>query len=159
MKKFSISAMILFLVFLSGCVDGNADYFSADPDEVSARSADFQDDVLTNSDGGVERKTPVRKKFWRDDEITRAKAIEIALFHAGLEENDVADLRVQLDDDDGRMEYAVEFDADSVKYRYGIDAVTGEIVHAVTEEEIVAEEMPGTVTGESAAYGQAEGAL
>ena len=155
MKKFSISAMILLLLFLSGCAGEGADYFSTDPDEVSARSADFLEEVSANSDGDAEEKTPVRKKFWRDDEITRAKAIQIALFHAGLEENDVSDLRVQLDDDDGRMEYAVEFDADGVKYRYGIDAVTGEIVHTVTEED----KTPGAVTGENTGDGQTGGSL
>ena len=157
MKKFSISAIVLLLIFLSGCSGEGADYFSADPDEVSARSADLLEEVSANSDGDAEEKTPVRKKSWRDDEITRAKAIEIALFHAGLEENDVADLRVQLDDDDGRMEYAVEFDADSVRYRYGIDAVTGEIVHAGTEEE--ADKTPGAVTGENTGDGQTGGSL
>ena len=59
--------------------------------------------------------------------IGEAKAKEVALNHAGLTSSAVTFVRANLDWDDGRAEYEVEFYADGKEYDYDIDAVTGDI--------------------------------
>ena len=59
--------------------------------------------------------------------IGEEKAKEIALNHAGLSSSAVTFVRAQLDWDDGRAEYEVEFYSNGTEYDYDIDAVTGDI--------------------------------
>lgn len=59
--------------------------------------------------------------------ISAERAKEIALRDAGVKAADAVFLRAQLDWDDGRAEYEVEFYSGNVEYDYDIDAVTGAI--------------------------------
>lgn len=59
--------------------------------------------------------------------ISADRAKEIALADAGVQAADAVFLRAQLDWDDGRAEYEVEFYSGNVEYDYDIDAVTGTI--------------------------------
>ncbi|MFV0414026.1 MAG: PepSY domain-containing protein, partial [Oscillospiraceae bacterium] len=61
------------------------------------------------------------------DYIGEEKAKAIALEHAGLSGEGVTFVHVELDFDDGRFEYEVEFWSGNVEYDYTIDALTGEI--------------------------------
>lgn len=58
--------------------------------------------------------------------VERAK--QIALADAGVKEADAVFLRANLDWDDGRMEYEVEFYSGYTEYDYDIDARTGAIL-------------------------------
>ncbi|HJB67320.1 MAG TPA: PepSY domain-containing protein [Candidatus Fournierella excrementigallinarum] len=61
--------------------------------------------------------------------ITAGDAKAKALAHAGLAETDVTFIKAELDRDDGRLVYDVEFyTADYKEYDYEIDAATGEVV-------------------------------
>ncbi len=61
--------------------------------------------------------------------ISKEKAKEIALDHAGYEESEVKFVKAKLDRDDGRYEYEIEFRADgNLEYDYSINAVNGKIV-------------------------------
>ena len=61
--------------------------------------------------------------------ITAEDAKTKALAHAGLAETDVTFIKAELDRDDGRLVYDVEFyTADYKEYDYEIDAATGEVV-------------------------------
>ena len=61
--------------------------------------------------------------------ITQAEAKAKALSHAGLKESQVTFLRAELDRDDGRQVYEVEFYTQDYKeYDYEIDAATGEVL-------------------------------
>ena len=61
--------------------------------------------------------------------ITADKAKEIALNHAGLTADQVTFVRSNLDQDDGRTCYDVEFyTADYTEYDYEIDANTGDVL-------------------------------
>lgn len=51
-----------------------------------------------------------------------------ALAHAGVSRNDIYDLEIELDREDGRLEYEVEFDTRSYEYEFDIDAYTGQIL-------------------------------
>ena len=58
--------------------------------------------------------------------VDRAK--EIAFAHAKVDASKVYRLHVDMDRDDGRMIYEVDFKHDGWEYDYEIDAVTGEIL-------------------------------
>ena len=60
--------------------------------------------------------------------IGEAKAKSIALSSAGLTESQVSRLRCQLERDDGRWEYTVEFWSGTMEYEFEIDAHTGTIL-------------------------------
>ena len=59
--------------------------------------------------------------------ISKDEAKSIALDHAGLSENDITRLRVDLDYDDGVPEYEVDFRYGGYEYDYDIHAETGKI--------------------------------
>ena len=61
------------------------------------------------------------------DYIGKDRAREIALDHAGLQSSQVTFIRTELDWDDGRAEYEVEFYTGGKEYDYDIDAFTGDI--------------------------------
>lgn len=61
--------------------------------------------------------------------ISEEKAKEIVLEHAGYEESEVNFLKVNLEFDDGRNEYEIEFRAEgNLEYDYSVDAANGKIV-------------------------------
>ena len=61
--------------------------------------------------------------------LTAERAREIALDHAGLSASQVTFIRAELDRDDGRLVYDVEFyTADYKEYDYEIDAYTGAVL-------------------------------
>ena len=61
------------------------------------------------------------------DYISADRAKQIALNDAGVKESAAVFLRANLDWDDGRMKYEVEFYSGNTEYDYDIDAVTGAI--------------------------------
>ena len=60
--------------------------------------------------------------------IGEAEAKSIALNHAGLSEGQVSRFSIQLDRDDGRAEYEVEFHVGRTEYNYEINASNGYII-------------------------------
>ena len=67
--------------------------------------------------------------------ITAAEAKEKALTHANLKAEDVTFIKVELDDENGKPFYEVEFVHNNVKYEYDINGTTGEIIKTEKEEE------------------------
>lgn len=61
-------------------------------------------------------------------DIGQNAAKQAALNHAGLSESQVNRMEVEMDHDDGRLEYQVEFRCGGVEYEYDIDAATGNIL-------------------------------
>ena len=62
--------------------------------------------------------------------ISVERAKEIALQHAGLSSSDVNFVKAELDEDDGRFEYEIEFHHNFREYEYTIDAASGTILEA-----------------------------
>lgn len=62
------------------------------------------------------------------DTISADDAKAIALQHAGLTADQVTGLRAELDRDDGRLEWDVDFRSGSYEYDYTIHAQTGKIL-------------------------------
>lgn len=60
--------------------------------------------------------------------IGRDKAKEIAFNHANVNERKVTNIEIELDADDGRLIYEVEFDYQNQEYEYDINAKTGDII-------------------------------
>ncbi len=60
--------------------------------------------------------------------ITRERAIEIALSHAGLNKTDVKNLQVELDREKNGIFWEVDFEYFGYEYSYDINTKTGEAV-------------------------------
>ena len=69
------------------------------------------------------------------DRISRNKARDIALKHAGFKTSQVRDLEVELDKDDGTVHYDVDFEADGYDYEYEIHAESGKILKSHKERD------------------------
>ena len=67
--------------------------------------------------------------------ITREKALEIALQTAGLNENDIRDLEIELDNERTVTVWEVDFDYKNLEYSYDINAQTGAITKAERERD------------------------
>ncbi|NBJ91673.1 PepSY domain-containing protein [Parablautia muri] len=63
-----------------------------------------------------------------DNYIGVDRAKEIALNHANLKESDVRFAKAKLENDDGSVEYEIEFYFERAEYGYTIDAVSGNII-------------------------------
>ena len=84
--------------------------------------------------------------------ITAEDAKAKALAHAGLAAADVTFIKAELDRDDGRLVYDVEFyTADYKEYDYEIDAATGEVVsYDYDAESYAPPAASGTISAEDA---------
>ena len=60
--------------------------------------------------------------------VTKEEAISAALAHAGLKRSQVSHLQAELDKDDGRTVYEVDFETATWEYEYEIHAETGKIL-------------------------------
>lgn len=65
--------------------------------------------------------------------IGEAAAKAAALGHAGVSEGDTYQMKVELDRDDGRYVYEVEFKANYMEYEYEIDAYSGAVLKAESD--------------------------
>ncbi len=62
--------------------------------------------------------------------ITANDAKRAALKHAGIDESQARDIDVDLDRDNGKLIYEVDFNSGSIEYDYDIDAETGAVISA-----------------------------
>ena len=62
--------------------------------------------------------------------ISQDKALQAALSHSGVAAKDARVWKNELDRDDGRMIYEIEFSANGYEYEYDVDAQTGGILQA-----------------------------
>lgn len=61
-------------------------------------------------------------------QLTKDEALNYALKHAGVSRNDVKVKEIELDRDDGRLIYEIEFYTSNREYDYDIDAYTGQVL-------------------------------
>ena len=67
--------------------------------------------------------------------ISRDKAKQIALSHAGVNSADIFDFEIELDRERGKLVYEISFDTRQKEYEYEILASTGEILHSHSERQ------------------------
>jgi uncharacterized membrane protein YkoI len=60
--------------------------------------------------------------------IGEIEAKAAALEHAGVTEEQANFIRIELDYDDGRTAYDIEFHVGNIEYDYEIDAMSGDII-------------------------------
>ncbi|MGI6326551.1 MAG: PepSY domain-containing protein [Saccharofermentanales bacterium] len=94
---------------------------SADKDDIDDDDDDDDDDYPTQ---------PTSPSATSSTYIGKDNAVKAALNHAGLSASAIRDLEVELDKDDGRWIYEVEFKANGFEYDYDIDALTGKVLSA-----------------------------
>lgn len=68
-----------------------------------------------------------------EDLISRGDAQRIALDHAGVTERQATPTKVELDIEDGKYVYEIDFLAGNMEYEYDINAKTGAIISADKE--------------------------
>ena len=147
MKK--ILAILLIFAFafaLSACDNDDArggnskaknDAAQSVNDDVASASVPSAGDNTTVSSGstGEQTSAPTTQSDVQEAQITRDRAIEIALAHAGLNRSDVRDLEAELDRERGGIYWEVDFESGQYEYSYDINAQTGEIVISEIERD------------------------
>ena len=66
--------------------------------------------------------------------ISQDKAKSIALNHANVSSSSAKNVKVELDTDDGKAIYNVEFSSRTQEYEYEIDAISGKIINYESDE-------------------------
>ena len=83
-------------------------------------------------------------------QISRERAMEIALADAGVSADGASFVRSHLDRERGRKVYDIEFYIDNMEYDYEIDATTGEIISVDRDAEYWGETSDATIGEEEA---------
>lgn len=137
-SEFRFAACCLFTaaVLLAGCSKDNPSADLPDPDITAVQ--------------------PVSETTAADDIIGLAEAENAALVHAGVDESEADFTKTELDYDNGKAEYEIEFTANGYKYEYDINANNGSVlkfskkaIAADSEENIIYVEPPAE-TGSAA---------
>ncbi|MGI6008005.1 MAG: PepSY domain-containing protein [Ruminococcus sp.] len=131
-KGLLIGLALLGTVLATGC-GGNSNGTSAQNNSSASQTTPAVTEAVTPTI--TEEATPsatetpsANQNTSSASDIGEEKARSIALDHAGLTEADVTFINVQLDRDDGRTVYDVDFYSGNTEYDYEIDASTGDIV-------------------------------
>ena len=131
MKKLLILALTLILSLLfTAC--GRA------MNDITSDAESIGDSVISGAENAADRVTDGAESAVKNDEksmnlmagITANDAKDAALSHAGLEESQVSDIDVDLDRDNGKLIYEVDFNSGNTEYDYDINAETGEVISA-----------------------------
>lgn len=121
-----ISAIILLFTFASCGKDGNG--------------VDIENDSnlsdMPSLNGGGQTNSEQSGDFAEDSAITRERAIEIALNHAGLTEDEVFDLSAEREMENGIKVWDVDFEKGNVDYSYEINSATGDIIKSDKETDL-----------------------
>ena len=112
--------------------DGRAECYEV---EFLAGSTEYQYeiDLYTGAVLKSERETYGTASGSSGSYIGEAAARSAALSHAGVSESDASRIQVELDRDDGRTLYEVEFHVGRTEYSYEIDASSGAVLKAEQE--------------------------
>ena len=111
---------------------GNKEYdyeILASDGTILSYDADIEGYYLPSSSKGA-TSTSSNRNASSSGLITRDRAKEIALQHAGLSSSGVNFDKAEFDHDDGRAEYEIEFHHNFREYEYTIDAASGTILEA-----------------------------
>ena len=96
--------------------------------EKDGQDYDYEIDAETGKILKKEVPQPAQDTSAEATKITRDEALKIALEDAGLTQDQIRDLEVELDKDGGELHYDVDFEVNDKDYDYEIDAETGKIL-------------------------------
>lgn len=118
MKKFLAGLVIVSLLF-GGCSMQNV------KDEVKEEVSDVKEDMKELKD---DAKNVMKGKPSEDEVIGVEKAKEIALEKAGITDKNVIFDRTELESENGKWIYEIDFKENQTEYDADVDAITGEII-------------------------------
>lgn len=127
MKNIFISFFALILLFsLTGC-GGNKTNDGSDNmmSDIQNGMHSAEDKVESGVDKAEDKMDGMMDSM--KAKISREEVKKIALDHAKLKEEDIKNYHIELNKDDGVLEYDIEFDHQGTEYDYEINADTGEI--------------------------------
>ncbi len=128
MKKIiTLTLAVVFMLSLTAC--------GRTSDNITSDAESMGESVVSGVESTVEKgKDAVtdqdKKSMNLMAGITANEATEAALNHAGLDKSQVRDIDVDLDRDNGRLIYEVDFNSGNTEYDYDINAETGEVISA-----------------------------
>lgn len=127
-RKILISIFALtFILSLAGCGGNgtgntNSDNMMSDIENGVNSAEDKVENGINSAEDKIESGMDSA-----DAKISRDEAKKIALDHAKVTDTDIKNYHIDLDKDNGVLEYDIEFDHNGTEYDYEIDANTGEI--------------------------------
>lgn len=124
-KLFALIFTTILVLSLAGCSAASDSETSLSDTDTTATAASTEETAKNSVDTAA---TNSATTSTNSGSITVDEAKEIALSHAGLTEADVIFISANLDTDDGRQIYEVEFYSGTTEYDYDIDVTTGEII-------------------------------
>ena len=132
MKKIIVLALsLVFILSLTAC--GRA------MNDVTSDVESMGDSVVSGAENAADKITNGTESTAKNVEsnsmnpmagITAKDAKDAALSHAGLSESQISDVEIDLDRDNGKLIYEVDFNSGNTEYDYDIDAETGEVISA-----------------------------
>lgn len=108
-----IVCLLIATLFIPGCSNSETENSATVPQSTA--------DTTVSEQNATEK--PIENTI-----ITKESAKKIAISHAGAKDEKVERFRSELDYEDGKQVYEIEFDYDGFEYDYEIDAVTGDIL-------------------------------
>ena len=133
-KLFALLLTLTVVLTLSACNNKGGtvkEQSAATPPQSVVESKDNSDSQPTQPTESTDMQTQLNPEL-----ITRERAIELALSHAGLlHRSDIYDLDAELDREYGGVFWEVDFENGGYDYSYEINAVTEEIVRHQKERD------------------------
>lgn len=137
-KRILLAGTILTAaVVMAGCQQGNAARTQQEStgQTMEAEAPKTQGETSQKENQKETQKSETSKNDAVSAQITEEEAKSIALKDAGVEEAQVAGIRVNQEYDDGKQKYEVDFYVENREYDYDIDVATGEILSVDSEIE------------------------
>ncbi len=94
------------------------------PQETTPQFTPEQTKPQAKPDATKPQETKPQTNSFIDAEVAKSNALS----HAGVNSEDARFVKAELDKDDGRYKYEVEFEANGFEYDYEIDAISGEVL-------------------------------
>ena len=118
-----VALIIALIVFGMNNNNKQADRTANTSTEIQTNTAVTNNNVVTNNNNQDSNNESSNNSY-----ISKEKAQEIALQHAGVSASNTSKLKVELGHEDGKEVYEVDFKSGNMEYDYDIDPKTGNII-------------------------------